>query len=551
MSDIITVDFNSLPRSVRDRFVAITKGSVGPAPVLAEKTSTHSKVVGLGFLLLLLALVALFVVVVGFGDAWNDLGVHDPLVVGVFYLPAFFLLFFVALTIAKRLAVRSPFPFQPGRYMFPTDFVDARNGTLRIVPTRLLQNFEGVHHHTNGSYTHTLLTFRFPNSVEQFSVRGQEAAQAATNAFWGGQQALANAVQAQDWQTIANLDPFFESRRTGVWQEGANPADPGPRVKSVPVLFRWRAAVAALLALVAAPPIALARNVVSDESMFAEVKRIDSEESYEAYARTGWRHVDEAKAAQPIAAFREAKKKGTVSEMRRILKKYPGSPVEGEARAAIHDLYAATLRNFRAKASTTDPRMLPFMEQLLAYLERNDTSTVRVVFSPPTSSALSAADEDFADRYSGGGRIVEPISPYFDEARSTARERAIVEQLNKAFSSIFPTDVFTLEHAEAEATGKKEPAIAIAYTVGPSGDAYQSGDGERVFVGIDVGFSMQMTIPDKPESFDFKLSVSPPDQFRYQYAPGGNQAEAAYTAMAERAFDEFATKLQGVFFKKV
>ena len=71
-----------------------------------------------------------------------------------------------------------------------------------------------------------------------------------------------------------------------------------------------------------------------------------------------------------------------------------------------------------------------------------------------------------------------------------------------------------------------------------------------MFVGIDVGFEMLMTVPDASESFDFDLKVSPPDEFRYEYSPGGNQAAAAYTAMAERAFDEFSSKLQAVFFKK-
>lgn len=549
MSDIRTVEFNALPKGVRDRFVAITNGAAGPAPVLSSKTSTKSKVVGLSVLLVLLAIVALFVVVVGFGDL-SDIGIHGPLAVTFLYIPVAFLLFLVLLTIVTRLVVRSPYPFQPGRYMFPSDFVDARNGTLRIVPTRLLTDFKGVHNHTNGSYTHTSLAFTFPGSVEQFIVNGQDAAQAATNAFWEGQRTIAAAAQAQDWQTVANLDPFFECRRTGVWEQGIAPgADPGPRVKTVPAFFRWKAAVAAVAAILVCVPLALARNFVSDQAMYSEAKRIDSEYSYGAYARNGWRHVEEAKLAQPIAAFRSAKEKGTVSEVRRVLKEYPGSSVEADARALLHGLYAKTLTDFRAKASTSDPRVVPFMERLIDYFEKSGTSTVRVVFSPPTTGALAAADSDFQRTYSRGGKIVEPISPYFDEKRSTAREKEIVSQLNKAFSSIFPTDVLTLEHAESGASASNDPAISIAYSVGPSGDAYGSSDGSRVFVGIDVGFAMQMKIPNDTRPFDFKLKVSPPDRFGYEYSPGGNQAEAAYNAMAQRAFDEFTTKLQGVFFR--
>lgn len=550
MSDILSVEFNSLPASVRERFVAITNGSAGPAPILSQKGSTKSKVVGLSVLLVLLAVAAIAAVVLDFGDYYSWMSIHGPLYVALLYVPVAFLLLYVLLTIATRLVVRSPFPFAPGRYLFPSDFVDARTGTLRIVPTRLLADFNGVHHHTNGRYTHTLLTFKFQGATEQFVVNGQEAAQAATNAFWGSQQAIAAAAQAQDWQRVASLDPFFECRRTGNWgQAGPAAAGGGPTVKSIPAFFRWRAAVAAVAALLLCPPIALARNFASDEAMFAAAKRNDSEAAYGAYLRNGWRHHEEAKLAQPIAALREAKEEGTVSAMRGVLKNYPGSSVEADARAALHALYEKTLADFRAKASTADSRVVPFMERLLYYMERNDTSTVRVVFSPPSSVALSAADAEFIRRYSGGGRIVEPISPYFDTKRSGARESAIVSQMNSAFAKIFPTDVLKLEYAGEGGGESRDPSIAIAYAVGPSGDAYSSDDGQRVFVGIDVGFDMVMAIPNDSGPFDFKLRVSPPDRFGYQYSPGDSQAEAAYNAMAQRAFDEFSTKLQAVFFR--
>ena len=76
-----------------------------------------------------------------------------------------------------------------------------------------------------------------------------------------------------------------------------------------------------------------------------------------------------------------------------------------------------------------------------------------------------------------------------------------------------------------------------------------SDDEKRVFVGIDVSFGMRMRIPNDANLFDFNLKVSPPERFRYSVARGGSQAEAAYNAMAERAFDEFNQKLQAVFFR--
>jgi len=465
------------------------------------------------------------------------------------YAPLLFVLALVILVIVKRKRFGSPFPFQPGRYLFATDFVDARTATLRIVPTRLLSDFKGTHMHTNNSYTHTQLTFTFGSTIEQFTVRGQDAAQAATTGFWDSQKTLTAAAQAKDWAAIEKLDPFYECRSRNVW-EGGTPADGGPSMKELPKWFRLRFAVAAVAALVLAPLIALGRNVVSDEMMFSKAKQYDTESSWGDYLDRGWRHKPEATLAQPIAAFREAKKDATVSKMRRVLKTYPGSSIEADARAALHGLYMKTFADFQGKASTADPRMLPFMRRLIDYLEKNDTATVRVVFTAPSTGTLAQADSFFQREYSRGGKIVEPISPHFEAKSSAPRELSIVSRLNSAFAAIFPTDILRLEYAAPGSTPTgKEPLVSIAYVVGPSGKAYVSDDEQRVFVGIDVSFGMRMRIPNDANLFDFNLKVSPPERFRYRVERGGSQGAAAYSAMAERAFDEFNQKLQAIFFR--
>jgi hypothetical protein len=550
MSDIRTVEFNSLPKSVRTRFVAVTIGTGGPAPLLSEKASSKTKIIGLSFVAALLAIIVLAMVVGGIGDLSSNVAIHSPLHVLFGYVPFVFLLFLVILVIVQRKVFGSPLPFQPGRYLFASDFVDARTGTLRIVPTKDLSDFKGTHMHTNGAYTHTQLNFVFQGATEQFVIRGQEAAQAAINAFWDSQKALAAAAQAQDWQTLEKLDPFFECRRLGAWGTGtAQPADGGPVVRTVPPLFRRRAVIAAAAAAILCPLLALGRNFVSDEMMFGKAKQADTEFAYGQYLRHGWRHGSEAKLAQPIAAFREAKKDATVSKMRYVLKTYPGSSVESDVRAALHGLYMKTFSDFRGKAATADARMLPFMARLIDYLEKNDTATVRVVFSPPSTGTLAQADAFFQREYSKGGKIVEPISAYFEPKNSAPREGSIVSRLNTAFAAIFPTDVLKLEQGALGAASAKEPSISIAYVVGPSGRAYLSDDNQRVFVGIDVSFGMLMRIPGEGNRFDFNLKVSPPQRFGYRVRPGASQAEAAYNAMAERAFDEFTAKLQGVFFR--
>jgi hypothetical protein len=550
MQDIRTIEFNSLPKSVRERFAAITLGTGGPAPFFAERASTKSNVAGLTFLAVVLALLVAVILTSGAGKLYHSFAIHSPRYVLLTYIPLVFTLVLVLLEIASRKWFGSPFPFQPGRYLLATDFVDARSGTLRIVPTRLLNDFKGTHMQTSGVSTHTLLTFTFQGVTEQFSI-GRDTAQAAINGFRNSQAALSAAAQAQDWQAIEKLDPFFECRIHNTWETGT-PAEGGPRLRALPPFFRWRAAVAVGAALVLCPLIGLARNYVSDERMFGRAKSIDTESAWGQYLNNGWRHQAEATLAQPIAAFREAKKDGTVSKMRGVLRTYPGSSVEADAREALHGLYMKAFANFRSKASTSDRRMLPFMARLIDYLEKNETATVRVVFSPPSTGALAEADAFFEREYSRGGKVVEPISPHFGPKSSSPRESSIVSRLKSGFASIFSSDVLKLEETAAGVTPSgAEPTISIAYEVGPSGRAYVTDDQQRVFVGIDVSFEMRMRIPSDAQLFDFNLKVSPPELFRYRVEPDASQAEAAYSAMAERAFDEFTQKLQAVFFTAV
>src|SRR5688572_1062987 len=159
MSETRMVEFDALPRKVRERFIAITIGTGGPQPFLAERTSTGSKIFGLSFLAVVVIVLIGVMLAVGAGSLYSSQSIHGPLQVMIGYTVFLFALVLVVLVIVQRKRFGSLFPFQPGRYLFATDFVDARSGTLRIAPTRLLGDFKGTHMHTNSSYTHTLLTF--------------------------------------------------------------------------------------------------------------------------------------------------------------------------------------------------------------------------------------------------------------------------------------------------------------------------------------------------------------------------------------------------------
>src|SRR6185369_16280639 len=79
MSDIRTVEFNALPMNVRERFAAITIGTSGPAPLLSERTSTGTKIIGPVFGALVLLVLVIGLLGGGAGDLYNNLAIHGPL----------------------------------------------------------------------------------------------------------------------------------------------------------------------------------------------------------------------------------------------------------------------------------------------------------------------------------------------------------------------------------------------------------------------------------------------------------------------------------------
>ncbi len=527
---------------MRERLIACFEGKSSPQPIIKNLESSGCALFGWAFLLLNCLGAMTYVVAEEFGAFRNGL---PPLVAFVLYFVTGFLFVMSGISIARTLWWKKSLPFQPGVYLFATDLIDARSKLLRIVPTRLFSNPELVHHLRNGAYQYTALNFKLASGgTETFTVHGKQLAEQQLQTFWQAQQELSQAVQAQDWQRVWWLDPFFDQKSNGVWEAPPGPdRDRAPLAKNMPFIYRQRAVLAAILAGVGAPLVLAARFAINDELSIALARETDKEWAWESYANDYYFHVDEAKERQPIAALREAKEKGTVSAMRELLKKYRGATIEKDARAHLHTLYEKTLDDFKRKATGRDPQMLDFMGGLIGYLEQADVTTVYVAFKPPTADVLAEVDRTLADKFKKARKEIAPIAPHFAEARVGGRQAAIVSKLNQAFGQIFPTDVLRLEASPAQAAAAN-PVIEIGYVVGPSGDIYTSDTDPRAYVGIVVDFAMTMRIPSDPKTFGFTVRVQPPDRFR----TSGEGDSVVYDTMTERAYDELDARLQSVFF---
>jgi hypothetical protein len=597
MSSVRTVDFNSLPQHIRERLVASFKKQGWPQPILSDTPSFGCAAFGWGFLALN-ALGTVFAALAnGFGERRQE--------AGMIVMHGFGIALFIAsvLMIVRGTLLRKSLPFPPGRYMLPLDFIIATDRMLKIIPMSSMVNFQGVHQHTNGAYTGTTLTFYFEgNHNESIVVQGKHLAEQAMGMLRQSQEEVRNAAQARDAATLQRLDPFFEIRMNDAWNS-LTPRAPHeispPIAKALPTFlqtkFVWLGAL--VLIPVLGVPVWGVWNIVSDELMYSKAKSWDTVSGYEHYLYTGVRHADEIRSTLlPKAALKEAKAKGTVTALREVLKKYPGSIVEADTKKEVHNVFEKTRKEFHEQASTTDARMLPFMDKLIDHLEKNEANKVEVRFHSPSSASLEAVDTLLKKRagnpFSEGNVI--PVAPHFSDSDCISRESVIVNRLGDGFSAIFPADIMTLstgtriaekdteeplllgsaakttkkpgakapaqpEKPKVDTAGLTVPTIDIRYRVGWAGDIYSESKGNRQFVGIVVQFQVAMVVPGEKDVFDFELEVMPPETFTVNYQSYGGLLGAAnddgpsegrvYDVMAARAFDQLSSKLQTVFFK--
>lgn len=596
MSNVRTVDFNALPQHIRERLVASFKKQGWPQPILSDTPSFGCAAFGWGFLALNALGTSFAALANGFGERRQEAGMIALHGIG-------FALFVASvLMIVRGLMLRKSLPFPPGRYMLPLDFIVATDRMLQIIPMSSLVNFQGVHQHTNGAYTGTTLTFYFEGNINHsIVVQGKHLAEQAMGMLRQSQEEVRNAAQARDAATLQRLDPFFEIRMNDAWNS-LTPRAPHevspPVAKGLPGFLQTKMIwIGALIAIpVVGTPVWGVWNIVTDELMYSNAKRYDTVSGYEHYLYTGVRHADEIRTTLlPKAALKEAKAKGTVTALREVLKKYPKSIVEADTKTEIHNLFEKTRKEFHDQASTTDARMLPFMDKLIDNLEKHEANSVEVRFHSPSSASLEAVDlllKKRAGDPSGDGSVI-PVAPHFSDSDCISREKVIVERLGEGFSAIFPADIMTLsngariaekdaeeplllgsaakitkkpgakappqpEKPKVDMAGLTVPTIDIRYRVGWAGDIYSESKGNRQFVGIVVQFHVAMVVPGEKDVFDFDLEVMPPETFTVNYQSYGNLLGAndggpsegrVYDVMAARAFEQLSSKLQTVFFK--
>ena len=570
MDQVRKIHFNSLSQDARRRFVDSVEKQQGVQPLQAMRTSPSTAIVGWLFLALTGAAGAFIV--------WNaDFGGYRFLQgVGwvALYLLAFFMVFAGVFGIVKRSIEKNALPYTPGRYLFPGSYVDARRPRFRIMPMGQLANIRGVHHHTNGVYSQTMIHLTFTGGGRDVvSVRGKQKAELLMGQLEKYRMLLLDPVTASDPSVGLTLDPLFGEQGSDFDHHLiGQPSSLGHGellAGSIPAFLSRPWTVGFVVACLVCVPAWMARNSASDDVAFERVQMEDTIYSYEDYIWKGGKHSEEVQRDFiPRAQFREAA--GSAIQLRQFLVDNPDHDYAEEAREGVGELYEQALANFAARSSA-GPENLAFVEALLNWLEASDTGEMNVVFAAPTTSMLETMDMILQM----DGANIAPAASHFTDSASSSRQTRIVTQLQEGLSAVFVGGVLNLiQQGSPQAFGNElneveRPTMHIRYDVGPSGMVYELEGSTREYAGILVAFYVEMTVPDYPSPLSFSVEVEPPENFMvydsglgyygadplatgYPADPYGSlntySDSSVYAQMADHAFDRLAGRVNEAFF---
>lgn len=575
------VDFYTLPRAIQDRFVGSVMSGFPPAPILASRGGTSTKLRWLG--LSAGSFVALIVTArVAFGDLESSLSLHGAKAVPLYFLFVFGLGFGLVQAFARVVRERA-LPYSAGIYLFPACLIDARDDQFRVYETRDLTTVE-----VQGTAIRIAFagghTFLFPLTNPS---KGQEI----VSEVQAARDRAMHANATEDPKELVAVDPLHNPRFS-------SPVGPSDQYElKRPPWGKLGPVIAAGVALVFGPSIWALRNRGSDNKMYARATQVNDTPTYRLYMLHGERHKTEVedillpraelvdakvsgtvdpllkyKAEHPsskiapemnaairaamLAALEKAKEPGTLAALEEFSKRYPDHGVEPEYRAAVHAVYTRELETYKKKAPTKDKAAVSFIERMFAWAEKNG-SKVEVRFKRKPNPTLERADQFILKSPTFMGVITYP-SRFFDDKHDATREATLGKSVASQFDAGLAAELFDVTMGsvvtEAELPEPKVPTLYIAHGVEWVGSNYVSNRPRGSYVGLNMSFEAQFMIPGdaKPYKYKFELPKIPPLQVLHKDegpVPGPGEAEEkVYEAMATDAFDQFGKRLIGNFF---
>lgn len=576
-----SVDFYTLPRAIQDRFVGSVMSGFPPAPILASRGGTSTKLRWLG--ISAGSFVALIVTArIAFGDLESNLSLHSWKAIPLYFLFIFGVGIGLLMAFARVVRERA-LPYSAGIYLFPACLIDARDDQFRVFETRDLTTVE-----VQG--TSIRIAFAGGHSF-LFPLTNPSKGQEIVNEVQSARDRAMHAHATEDPKELVAVDPLHNPRF-------ASPVGPTDQYElRRPPWGRLAPVIAAGIAVVFGLGIWALRNRGSDNKMYARATQVNDTATYRLYMLHGSSHKEEVgdillpraelvdakvsgnvdpllkyKSEHPnskiapemnaairaamLAALEKAKEPGTLAALEEFNKRYPEHGIEPEYRAAVHAVYTRELETYKKKAPTKDKNAVAFIERMFAWAEKNG-SKVEVRFKRKPSPTLERADQFILKTPTFMGVITYP-SRFFDDKHNTTREATLGKWVAGQFDAGLAAELFDVSMGsvvtEAELPEPKVPTLYITHGVEWVGANYVSNRPRGSYIGLNMNFEGQFMIPGdaKPYKFKFELPKAPPLQILHKDdgpAPGPGEAEEkVYEAMATDAFDQFGKRLVGNFF---
>ena len=577
------VDFYKLPRAIQDRFVGSVMSGFPPAPLLASKGGTPTKLAWLG-LTAACFVVTIIVTRIGYGSLDSALSLHSWKALILYGLLIFGVAFGLVQAFGRGVRERA-LPYGAGIYLFPACLIDARSDQFKVYSTADLGTVD-----LQGNSVRVVFgssTFLFPcTDPAQAAGIVAEVAAARDRAM--------HAKATEDPKELVAVDPLHNPR----FSSPVGPRDPYEMRLPPWKKLGWVAAL--VVAGIIAPTLWASRNNGSDKTMYARATQANDTESYRAYLVRGQKFKDEVTSTLlPRAELRDAERAGTVeallkykadhpaskintevgtsiraamlSELEKakaagtlagldeFAKKYPEHGVDAELKEAIHAVYVRELETYKKHTPTPpkDKNVVPFVERLFAYAEKHGPK-VEIRFRRKKSESLGRADAFVAKTPSFMGEVSYP-SRQFDEKRSARREGILGKLLATRFDAGLSPELFDVGMGapvspDAEALPEvKVPTLFITYSAEWSGNTAVSTKPRGSYVGVLFPFEASFVLPADGKAIKLKAdTVKQPaiGLLKDEDLAPGPAEEKVYDTMASEALESFGNKVLNLFFTK-
>ncbi|CAN5924846.1 hypothetical protein BH11MYX4_BH11MYX4_09780 [soil metagenome] len=578
------VDFYKLPRAIQDRFVGSVMSGFPPAPLLATKGGTPTKLAWLGLS------VAAFVVIVivtriGYGSLDSSLALHSWRALILYALLVFGVAFGLVQAFGRGVRERA-LPYGAGVYLFPACLIDARSDQFKVYWTQDLSNCDVQGGSVRVSFS----------GGAQFLFACTDPAQAAgiVAEVQSARDRAMHAKATEDPKELVAVDPLHNPR----FSSPVGPRDPYEMRLPPWKKLGWAAAL--VVAAIIAPTLWASRNNGSDKTMYARATQANDTASYRAYLERGAKFKDEVanvllpraelrdaeragtvdallkyKADHPaskigaevgisiraamLAELEKAKAVGTLAALDEFSKKFPEHGVDAELKEAIHAVYARELEAYKKHTPTPpkDKNVVPFVERLFAYAEKHGPK-IEIRFRRKKAESIGRADQFVAKTPSFMGEVSYP-SRQFDEKRSTRREGILGKLLATRFDAGLSPELFDVAMGaqvpvDAETLPEvKVPTLFISYSAEWSGHTAVSTKPRGSYVGILFPFEATFQLPADAKPIKLKADVlkqAAIGLLKDEDLMPGPAEEKVYDTMATEAFESFGNKILALFFAK-